>query len=370
MFYPPPPTSMKHYTFFIWQPYLCPHTIPWAEGLIKDERVKDVFYIVPEKNIEERVNLGWNTDEFIEDNSVKYILDPDDKKLQEIYATDTGNAIHVYHGLVCFKKMDHYYKFGLKYNIRRWLTQEPPYVYKKPLWMHFINFYIRDYRYYKYIEKVFAIGELSVYYYKNVFPKKEVIPFFYSTKKPVEIKEPVYRFTNKVNMVFVGNLCHRKNVSFLLNEMQGLSAEAFNLDIIGNGEELELLKKKAQYLKINEMVNFRGALPLSRVYMELFNYDVLLLPSIHDGWGAVVNEALMRGLYVLCSDHCGAKCLCIEPNNGNVFPLKHNRLRKMLLDIQKNMGLIREGRSARIEWSHRIEGESAAKIMLDSIDKN
>ena len=47
---------MKHYTFFIWQPYLCPHTITWAEGLIKDERVKDVFYIVPEKNIEERVN--------------------------------------------------------------------------------------------------------------------------------------------------------------------------------------------------------------------------------------------------------------------------------------------------------------------------
>lgn len=41
----------------------------------------------------------------------------------------------------------------------------------------------------------------------------------------------------------------------------------------------------------------------------LSNQDILILPSIYDGWGAVVNEALQSGLYVISSNQCGAKDL-------------------------------------------------------------
>lgn len=39
------------------------------------------------------------------------------------------------------------------------------------------------------------------------------------------------------------------------------------------------------------------------------NHDILILPSLHDGWGAVVNEAITMGLYIITSDKCGAKAL-------------------------------------------------------------
>src|SRR5437870_11248743 len=34
--------------------------------------------------------------------------------------------------------------------------------------------------------------------------------------------------------------------------------------------------------------------------------DLLVLPSRYDGWGAVINEALMSGIPAICSDNCGA----------------------------------------------------------------
>ena len=46
--------------------------------------------------------------------------------------------------------------------------------------------------------------------------------------------------------------------------------------------------------------------------------DLLVLPSIQEPFGAVVNEALMSGCRVLVSDCAGASML-INEDNGSVF---------------------------------------------------
>lgn len=38
----------------------------------------------------------------------------------------------------------------------------------------------------------------------------------------------------------------------------------------------------------------------------MLNADYLILPSLYDGWGAVVNEGLQSGCKVLVSKDCGA----------------------------------------------------------------
>ena len=47
--------------------------------------------------------------------------------------------------------------------------------------------------------------------------------------------------------------------------------------------------------------------------------DCLVLPSRHDGWGAVVSESLMAGTPVICSDHCGAAGVVQASGVGGVF---------------------------------------------------
>jgi glycosyltransferase involved in cell wall biosynthesis len=45
----------------------------------------------------------------------------------------------------------------------------------------------------------------------------------------------------------------------------------------------------------------------------------LVLPSVFDGWGIVVNEALQSGIPALVSDQCGAKELIRNGQNGLIF---------------------------------------------------
>jgi glycosyltransferase involved in cell wall biosynthesis len=50
---------------------------------------------------------------------------------------------------------------------------------------------------------------------------------------------------------------------------------------------------------------------------EVFaNADAFVLPSRHDGWGVVVNEALGAGLPIIVSDRVGARDLVTDGRNG------------------------------------------------------
>lgn len=80
----------------------------------------------------------------------------------------------------------------------------------------------------------------------------------------------------------------------------------FRMFIIGDGilknEIFDLVKSDARFI-------CKGRLSQKEIDKVLFSSDCLILPSRFDGWGAVVNEALMRGCRVIVSDTCGASDL-------------------------------------------------------------
>lgn len=81
-------------------------------------------------------------------------------------------------------------------------------------------------------------------------------------------------------------------------------------------------------------------------------YDVLVLPSKHDGWGAVVNEALTMGLYVVTSNHCGASYLLKDRQQGIVFNLESSSSLNNVIDTCiANRDWIRKTVNERIAWS-------------------
>ena len=47
--------------------------------------------------------------------------------------------------------------------------------------------------------------------------------------------------------------------------------------------------------------------------------DILVLPSIHDGWGMVVNEAMVHGCIPIVSSGAGASDQIEQGVNGYVF---------------------------------------------------
>lgn len=66
--------------------------------------------------------------------------------------------------------------------------------------------------------------------------------------------------------------------------------------------------------------HFLGVKTNREVQERMRTGDLLVLPSLYDGWGTVVNEALQNGMRVLCSDACGASVLLDGCVRGASFP--------------------------------------------------
>lgn len=89
----------------------------------------------------------------------------------------------------------------------------------------------------------------------------------------------------------------------------------------GDGPERSNLEGRATDLGLLERVRFLGFLNQSQLPSTYCGADLLVLPSLFDAFGLVVNEAMLCGLPVAVSDRVGAKFDLVRPNeNGYVFP--------------------------------------------------
>lgn len=115
-------------------------------------------------------------------------------------------------------------------------------------------------------------------------------------------------------VLFVGNVAVHKGAHHLL--------EAWNLLRVSKGARLEfcgasLLPERCMP-QGDASVIFHGHLPPDHVRQAMRTASVLVLPSLCDGFGMVVTEAMAQGLPVVCSANAGASQLVREGVNGFV----------------------------------------------------
>jgi len=101
----------------------------------------------------------------------------------------------------------------------------------------------------------------------------------------------------------IGRLCSQKNQSFLLDVLAELKKRCpqSTLLLVGEGEDLEMLKKRAKKRELLDSVIFYGVTDnIPPLYWAM---DVFLLPSLFEGLGIVAIEAQAAGLPVICSEN-------------------------------------------------------------------
>ncbi|MEZ5734234.1 MAG: glycosyltransferase family 4 protein [Novosphingobium sp.] len=106
---------------------------------------------------------------------------------------------------------------------------------------------------------------------------------------------------NRLRLAFMGRLERWKGADVALDvlyEVKQQRPEA-ELWIIGNGPELQRLKRQAEKLGVVDAVTFHGWVPKNECPVLLSQTDVMLFPSLHDCGGAVVLEAMALGLPVV-----------------------------------------------------------------------
>lgn len=357
---------------------ISPHQMPYIEFLSSFNGVENVWVIVPEIDMTSRKEMGWHASNFMKRGKIKFMINPPDDEVSELFHQYNGsNTWCLFSGITSFPMVSKFFKVSLHYQLKRAVITEPPLIYNHPLWQHAIRFTLKDWRYVKYIDKFFVMGSDFVSYYRLWSKRWSVVPFMYCTQwkeRSLPFSETMH--STKLKVLFVGALSHRKNVELLLRSAQSMSVEEqkdLEIGIVGEGEKSSALHELTHSDKNQTQVIFYGVQPMDKVSSIMEQYDVLCLPSLHDGWGAVVNEALTLGLYVICSDSCGAKYLIERSGNmcGQSFKSNDaNGLKMVLEDCLAGREHIRQNMMNRIDWArNNIHGEIVAHSFLENLKK-
>ena len=342
-----------------------PHQVPYIKELCSDKRVDSVYLVVPRVDYRQRVSMGWDSSHLLDGTSVRLLLNPSDDNVERLFLAKDTYAF--FSGIRADKDVFRWLKLSLKFNVKRGIITEAPYIYRFPLFMHYMRFFLRDYMFIRKIQYVYAIGSLAVGYYYSWNEKWKVIPFAYCTDtKDCKSQNECESFLGrKLGLLFVGSIDKRKNVSLILTVLGSLHDGNIMFHVIGDGPERKRLEAYVQKKHVDNVV-FHGRMDMAKVHAMMSGFDALILPSRYDGWGAVVNEALQCGLYVICSDKCGAKDLLVNERLGRVFHSKKS-LNLVLYETVKNISTIRQECTYRKTWAECISGKSLAKYFVDNL---
>jgi 1,2-diacylglycerol 3-alpha-glucosyltransferase len=129
-----------------------------------------------------------------------------------------------------------------------------------------------------------------------------------------------------ITFLVVARLIPKKNIQLLLHSFADLIKGNADirarliLKIAGEGPMLSNLEETCANLQLENNVKFLGHVSyfnLPRLYRDS---SVLVLPSLSEQWGLVVNEAMSAGLPVIVSDACGCSDDLVRDGvNGFVF---------------------------------------------------
>ena len=127
--------------------------------------------------------------------------------------------------------------------------------------------------------------------------KLSVVPYGADTTLFVP-REPEERQPGPLRLLFVGQIGQRKGISYLLEAASRLASEGVSLTLVGqvqgNGDALNPYRSLFTHM---------GHVPrseLSRVYRQA---DIFVFPTLIEGMGLVVLEAMASGLPVITTAH-------------------------------------------------------------------
>ncbi len=211
---------------------------------------------------------------------------------------------------------------------------------------------------------ILAMGNLGVRWFRKCgYPANRLFPFEYSVEQSEQIDLPQHG-NHLFQILFVGQLIPRKRVDLLIRAFAQISSQTVGLVIVGDGPEKARLQRLSEELGIADNIIWHGTVPNQRARRLMTEADLLVLPSRYDGWGAVVNEALMAGTPVICTDHCGAADLLQESWRGEVVPRNDVDALAGALQRRIEQGPVTPALRARIRaWANCITGKSAAAYL-------
>jgi glycosyltransferase involved in cell wall biosynthesis len=144
---------------------------------------------------------------------------------------------------------------------------------------------------------------------------------FYPVKDKALLRDKFRLSHDEVIILFVGNLTRKKGVNFLVESFRQMKAKKLSLRLllVGDGEVRKELETEIIRTGMENDILLMGALPYAQVSEIYALSDIFVLPSLMEGMGRVIIEAMSSGLAVIGSRVGGINDLIQDGKDGILF---------------------------------------------------
>jgi glycosyltransferase involved in cell wall biosynthesis len=192
----------------------------------------------------------------------------------------------------------------------------------------------------RYIEKYNKVFAISNAVQKDIWER-----FKYKT---IVVENGIYfeKIKQKENYTFkifkivqVGRLEHELKGQHILIYAIDKLIKVYNInnikvDFIGEGNSIMILKKIVMDLKLSQNIRFLGLKDKEYVYEHIADYDLLVQPSLSEGFGLTVVEGVAAKVPVVASDIDGPKEIINKIGTGFLCKVADpDDLAKKIIDV-------------------------------------
>jgi glycosyltransferase involved in cell wall biosynthesis len=165
-------------------------------------------------------------------------------------------------------------------------------------------------------------------------------------------------------VLYVGRLYRRKRVDVLLRAAAMLRGR-IQVRIVGNGPCAAAWRRLSEELKLGDMVTWLGDVSRTALAEEYRRAGIFCLPSVQEGFGIVLLEAMAAGIPIVASRAAAIPevvphGLLVEPDSAEALAAGIEELSR---DPGRCAGLAHLG----AEWVERFDAPRVAGLFLDAV---
>jgi glycosyltransferase involved in cell wall biosynthesis len=197
------------------------------------------------------------------------------------------------------------------------------------------------------------------------FPQEKLLKVAYGFEKYGPIEKENYQKPDKKSftILYVGTISVRKGVRYLVEAFKGLKHPNKKLMLVGPNANDGALNG----IDVTDNIIFPGVLKRQQLEIAYKSADVFCLPSIEDGFGLVLGEALSFGLPIITTTNTGGDDIISEGKDGFVVPIRDSKaiLEKMQMLVD-DPGLLKQMRCNSTAKAEKLNGwEESGKNLVN-----
>ena len=138
-----------------------------------------------------------------------------------------------------------------------------------------------------------------------------------------------------LRVLYVGSIGQRKGISYLFEAVDQLHVP-YTLTLLGRPVAMPKVMEKAL-----SRFRFIESAPHAEVLRLMREHDVLVFPSLFEGFGLVILEAMAQGTVVVATPHTAAPDLLDDGRDGFIVPIRSaEAIAQRLTQLAENRGLL------------------------------